>query len=652
MIGRRVGSWVLERELGRGGMGAVYEARHTTLRTRAAVKVLTAGLESEESFRQRFHREADLQAQLRHPNVARVFDYLEDGGQWFLVVEYLDRGNVADWVAAQGGRAPRQQSLDWMRQALAGLGHAHEKGIVHRDIKPANLLLNERGEVVVADFGIARADSAPALTATGNVIGTPHYMSPEQIVTPDRVDGRSDIYSLGVVFYELLSGRKPFDGGSQFAVLQAQITTPPPPLRDVDPRIPPDLEAVVVRALAKNREERFLDCDAMSRAIAGTGELRPIERTHTMLPPPVSGGTIASSALYENAMVLPPGGLSPANTQERLRRSFRTRLAAGTVAVLLATGLLAHHFSGEKSPEPVRDGAKQEVKPPPIDHDPKRDSDSLKQPDPGKRKNVELPNDDRAHRPDRLQSQDAASLVPTHTAAPPSVPPSAPAITMRPLPERPQISVIGAGSDPLLAGALEQEMERRLQSYNVVDEHGDPAVDGLLDRKDGQVSPEALGKQLLKDGFHVLVMLRVEVADSRTLTLSGISGSMKAARIRLNAYLLPANRRIGPGWTELVEYTELSAATKAKQAFVGATADLRNAIDEEWKGLRAGAVAATDGLHSKNDSHEASSFSSIRQAPVTRPSATVSAAPAREKDETTKGDIGELKPSAAAGGGR
>src|SRR5258705_9955147 len=128
MIGRRIGSWILEREIGRGGMGSVYEARHVSLRTRAAVKVMSAGLESEESFRQRFHREAELQAQLRHANVARVLDYLEDNGQWFLVIEYLDQGSLAD-VLARGERIPRAQALAWTRQALAGLAHAHQKGI-------------------------------------------------------------------------------------------------------------------------------------------------------------------------------------------------------------------------------------------------------------------------------------------------------------------------------------------------------------------------------------------------------------------------------------------------------------------------------------------------------------------------------------------
>ncbi|MDQ3283247.1 MAG: serine/threonine protein kinase, partial [Acidobacteriota bacterium] len=227
MLGRRIGSWILEQELGRGGMGAVYRARHVSLKKFAAVKVLTAGLESREAFRKRFQREAELQAQLDHPNVARVLDYLEDGGQWFLVLDYLAHGNLADRMRA--GKVPRAQAIAWTRQALAGLAHAHDKGIVHRDIKPANLMFGRNGEIVLVDFGIARGGGAPGLTSTGVVIGTPHYMSPEQIVKPDRVDGRADIYAIGVVLYELLAGRRPFDGDSEFSVLQAHVNRPPAP---------------------------------------------------------------------------------------------------------------------------------------------------------------------------------------------------------------------------------------------------------------------------------------------------------------------------------------------------------------------------------------------------------------------------------------
>jgi serine/threonine-protein kinase len=605
MIGRRVGSWVIERELGRGGMGAVYEAHHATLRTHAAVKVLSAGLESEDAFRQRFRREAELQAQLRHPNVARVLDYIEDGGQWFLVVEYLERGSIADWMSAHGKRTSSQQSVDWIRQALAGLGHAHQKGIVHRDIKPANLLLNENGEVVVADFGIARAESAPALTATDHVIGTPHYMSPEQIITPNRVDGRGDIYSLGVVFYELLTGRKPFDGGSQFAVLQAQINEPPPPLRAADLHVSSDLEAVILRALAKKPAERYATCDAMSQAITATTGIRALERTMTVLPPAVSGGTVVPSALYEKALVSTSGAKSPAAIREGKRRAFRTRLAAFTAIVLLAAVLLAHYVSSNKVPDGTpavfqpmigtkttetegTDG-KQPPAPNPgdgkttmgmvVDPDSARPNKTTDRPQPGLGHGVPIvPSPGRPRTP-------VPSIPPTLNPAPvtPSTPQTQP--TAMPLPERPQIAVIGGGNDPLLAGALEQEMEGRLSGYNVVDEHADPAIDNLLSRHDTQLSSEKLGKALVKDGFHILVLVRVEQAEKRTFSLGGIDGSAKAARLRMNAYLLPADRPIGPGWTELVEYTELSAATKARQAFIGPTADLRKAIDDAWRQL-------------------------------------------------------------------
>jgi hypothetical protein len=146
--------------------------------------------------------------------------------------------------------------------------------------------------------------------------------------------------------------------------------------------------------------------------------------------------------------------------------------------------------------------------------------------------------------------------------------------------------------DPILAGSLEQEMERRLgRSLDVADEHGDSDVDELLQRQGTHVSQKTLGTQLLRGGFQVLVLVRVEPAEQRTLTAFGVSGSLKAARMRLNAYLLPANRSIGSGWTELVEYTELSAQAKARNAFIGPTADLIQDIDQNWNQLRAGAPA-------------------------------------------------------------
>jgi len=567
MVGRRVGSWILERELGHGGMGAVYEARHVTLKTRAAVKTITRGLDSAAVFRERFHREANLQAQLRHPNVARVIDYVEDQGAWFLVVEFLERGSLADRLA-RGERVTHEQAVNWIRQALAGLGHAHQHGIVHRDIKPANLLLGAHDEVVVADFGIARAEDAPGLTATGATLGTPHYMSPEQVVTPDRIDGRSDIYSIGIVLYELLAGRKPFDRTSQFEILQAHVSEPPPPLRNIEPSVAPALEAVVMRALGKPPEQRFPDCESMIRAIDAANA-----RGSTAAPPGADM-TMHASHLYESAR--PDTG----DQRRQKQNQFRLRMGAGVAAAVFVCSIFAYQLARndreEEEKHPITETTTTETT---TTTDP---TTTMTHP-PSTETTVT------AHRIDEASAIVPPELPNTRTqpqtpaletiASPPAIPPTT-------LPERPRIAVIGTGDDLLLAGALEQELERRLDAFDVADEHGETAVSDLLEKKGAEVRPPELGAALLQSGFQILVLLRVEEGARRTKTIAGIEGNVKAARMRLNAYLLPANRTIGSGWTQPAEYTELSINVTAKNAFIGPTADLRAAISESWAQLR------------------------------------------------------------------
>jgi len=594
MIGRRIGSWVLERELGQGGMGSVFLARHASLATFAAVKVLSPGLESEESFRQRFRREADLQAQLRHPNIARVLDYLEDSGHWFLVVEYLDRGSLADLLAQAGTRVPRPQVLTWMRQALAGLGYAHQKGVVHRDIKPANLLLNEAGEMVVADFGIARADSGPGLTTTGITIGTPQYMSPEQILTPEKIDRRSDIYSLGVVFYELLAGRKPFDSGSQFSILQAHVSEPPPLLRDIDPGIPPAFEEVVMRALAKKPEDRYPDCDSMARDLDRDMEVTA-PGPRQAVP---AGATVRATSLVNPAPVQGPPAISPAERSAQRRRSFQRYLLAGAAMVLAVAALFAFELGQTKNqdPEPAR-GETSDMSSSYSSVIISQDSDfhGSGQDRSGQNQASGQGQDGRQGRGGGRGQSEKKGEEPVREPIREKVqelpPPLGPSPVIPTLPDRPRIAVIATG-DAILAGSLEQEMERRLRSnFDVADEHGESELDEFLQREGPHASPKALGVKLLKSGFQVLVLMRVEEAERRTVEAFGVSGSLKAARMRLNAYLLPANRSIGSGWTEPVEYTELSAPAKARQAFIGPTADLIESIDQNWNALRATAPA-------------------------------------------------------------
>ena len=564
MIGRRIGSWVLQREIGRGGMGSVFEAQHVSLHIRAAVKVLSPGLESEESFRRRFQREAEFQAQLRHPNVARVLDHLEDGGHWFLIIDYLERGSLGD-LLARGEPVSRPQALEWTRQALAGLGDAHAHGIVHRDIKPANLLLGGNGEIVVADFGIARGDGAVGLTTTGAVVGTPHYMSPEQIVTPEKVDRRSDIYSLGIVLYEMLAGRKPFDAPSQFAVLQAQVSAPPPPLRAIDPSISPQLEAVVMRALSKNPEDRYGDCASMARDLESAPQA-----------PAAGGGTIHASVLFHPQPIEKPGGSSPGEVRDQKRRAYRRRLITCAVATLAAAALFAFHIA--KRDPPADDPVLHETSATAIGTMPPQPIQPQPQPpmQPKLRGQLQSP------LPPQPQPQPP-------TSAPVSPPPNAMPAPML-LPERPRIAVIGTGDDPLLAAALEQEMEHRL-APDVADEQAEPEISKLLHDKGANVGVQELGASLLKSGFHILVLLRVEKGESRTKNIQGIDGSIKESRMRLSAYMLPTRRTIGSGWTEGAEYTELSAGATARKAFIGPTADLRAALESDWSRLRAGGGA-------------------------------------------------------------
>jgi serine/threonine-protein kinase len=565
MVGRRIGSWILDRELGHGGMGAVYEARHVTLGTRAAVKTISPGLDSTATFRERFHREANLQAQLRHPNVARVLDYVEDRGEWFLVIEYLDRGSLADRLDG-GAPITQAQTLAWICQALAGLGHAHQNGIVHRDIKPANLLLTQNDEVVVADFGIARSDNAPGLTSTGVTIGTPHYMSPEQLLTPDRLDGRSDIYSIGIVLYELLAGRKPFDHRSQFEILQAHVSEPPPPLRNIQPSVAPALEAVVMRSLAKQREQRFPDCASMIRAIE-----QVTERPSPMPVQSQAGLTVSESRLYERAQ---PETASPRNDRQR---GFRNRMIAGVAAA----GCLCSFFAYEMAKDKV--SGKQGPGEPIVVTDSTTTTAS-------------------ATTTTATVTHHQGSMIPPIKRPPPPVDPTPtpqpspnptpiqtpPQLPLIPIRENPRIAVIGIGDDLLLAGALEQEMDRRLRDgFDVADEQGEPAVNELLEAKGTKVNIQELGGALLKSDFQILVVLRVDEAARRTKTIAGIEGNFKAALMRLNAYLLPANHSIGSGWTQPAEYTELAVPVTARNAFIGPTADLRAAIQQEWANFRA-----------------------------------------------------------------
>ena len=249
------GRYVVERRLGAGGMATVYLARHALLDAPLVLKVLHQHLAGDPEMRTRFRREAEAAARLQHPHVVPIVDYGVSGAVEYLVMPYLSGGSLAD-AAAGGRRLTPERAATAAAQAARGLDYAHRQGVVHRDIKPDNVLFDGEGHAVVTDFGIASARFHARLTATGRAMGTPHYMSPEQAM--GRVlDGRSDVYALGVVLYELLAGAPPFDAPDAYAVGYKHVHEAPVPLEVAAPGAPPALAAVVMRALAKNPDERY-----------------------------------------------------------------------------------------------------------------------------------------------------------------------------------------------------------------------------------------------------------------------------------------------------------------------------------------------------------------------------------------------------------
>ena len=266
MVGTQVGNYLIEEKLGEGGMGTVYRALEVQLERRVAIKVLNADLAHNANIVERFRAEARAQANLMHPNIAVLYAFLVQDGNAMMVMEYIDGQNIQD-IVRRNGPLPVQQAIPWFKQALAGIGAAHHLGIVHRDIKPSNLMLTRAGVVKVLDFGIAKVTGGGrALTSAGTKLGTVFYMSPEQ-VQAGTVDSRSDIYSLGVTFYEMLTARVPFDSDSDFTVQKDHIQSPPPLPTAFAPGIPRGIEKIVLKALEKNPAERFQTVEEFSAAL-------------------------------------------------------------------------------------------------------------------------------------------------------------------------------------------------------------------------------------------------------------------------------------------------------------------------------------------------------------------------------------------------
>ena len=255
LIGKRLGRYEIRSEIGRGGMGMVFEGFDALLQRTVAIKVLPPQFAFDEDFVRRFHREGVMSAQLHHVNVVTIHDVGEHDGFHYLVMEFLEGKTLDQWLKDHG-TMPLGQAVPVLRQIASALDFAHSRGMIHRDIKPSNIMLTAEGHATLMDFGLVRAAEGAMLTRTGMVVGTPEYMAPEQ-ATGAEVDARTDVYALGVVLYRMLSGKLPFTRSTPYAVTYAHIHEPPPPLRQTRADLPPRLEAILLKALAKDPAARY-----------------------------------------------------------------------------------------------------------------------------------------------------------------------------------------------------------------------------------------------------------------------------------------------------------------------------------------------------------------------------------------------------------
>ena len=327
MIGRVFAQrYKLEEFIGKGGMALVFRASDLRTGHDVAVKVLRPEFNSDEDFLERFRREALAASKMSHHNIVNLLDVGEEDGYRYLVMEYM-RGRTLKDIIQEKGRLPEPVAGQIAIRILSALQHAHDNGIIHRDIKPQNVLVNAEGMVKVADFGIARVAGSNTLTKGDNVMGSVHYFSPEQARGED-VTAASDIYSVGVVMYEMLTGRVPFDGDTPVSIALQHISTPPTPPVQVAEGISPAMERVVLTAMAKDRHSRYHDAADMARAIRAAlqNPQAAVETTTapvTALQEPVRGMT----------------GNTEKIQRQRRKKRLREALLVSLVAVVVLSGL-------------------------------------------------------------------------------------------------------------------------------------------------------------------------------------------------------------------------------------------------------------------------------------------------------------------------
>ena len=334
MIPEKIGIYQIKSELGRGGMATVYLAYDPRFEREVALKVLPREMLHDPQFRVRFEREAKTIAKLEHSAIVPVYDVGEEDGQPYFVMRYMTGGTLSDRLAK--GPLPLQEAAHIIERIASALDEAHAKGFIHRDLKPGNILFDRASEPYISDFGIAKFTSSQTNVTGSAIVGTPAYLSPEQAQGEANIDGRSDLYAVGVILFEMLSGRQPYEADTPMGVVVKQITDPIPHILDVNPNLPVGLEDVIEKAMAKNRDERFSTTRELSDALNMVVRGESAEQGKTIIGTATAVRSVTSAKTRIGEKPVVP--LAPAQPVEKKKGSNFTWIIVGVVVLcVLAT---------------------------------------------------------------------------------------------------------------------------------------------------------------------------------------------------------------------------------------------------------------------------------------------------------------------------
>lgn len=360
LTGKKIGKYVIKEKLGSGGMAEVYKGYQENLDRFVAIKLMHAFLVADQDFLNRFQREARAMAALNHPNIVGVYDFDVYGeNSYYLVMEYVRGGTLKErleQLARQGERLPLTDAVKMIAEIADALAYAHRRDMVHRDIKPANIMLNEdTGRAVLTDFGIVKliGSQSMAFTATGALIGTPAYMSPEQALGKSG-DHRVDIYSLGVMLFQMVTGTLPFDADTPLAVVMKHVSSPTPEPSSIIPDIPWGLQEVIMKAMAKSPEDRFSSAGEMAAALRAVDLSATASRPISPVPPPTPSSDYPTPAKTEVMLPVQDTAVTPPHApSETKKRPVWLLPALGVVLLAIVGGILATNGAFSNDPTPT-----------------------------------------------------------------------------------------------------------------------------------------------------------------------------------------------------------------------------------------------------------------------------------------------------------